>query len=261
MLYHWRQSRASHSATRAQACQEAARRALAEALGPAASVEPDPDLPQWPRVRFARPPVRVAVIAGAHGSLAADADVFVFLSPSLRAVSPDWLDTLVGHAMRPGIGAAGARLDGPDGRLLHAGCVLDPDCIVRAPDLVADDRDPGYRGQYRLARTVSAVSADCLAVRRDAFLGVGGFTADAGDFAAVDLCLKLAEDGLRNVWAPQARLRYDVAPAPAVKGADWMRARWAHELAADRYFNPCIRKLSEKAGWNEAIPPRPPSYF
>ena len=135
--------------------------------------------------------------------------------PICRAVTPDWQDTLAAHAMRPGVGAAGARLDGPDGRLVHAGYVLDPGCIAYAPVVRADSEDPGYRGAYRLARTVSAVSGDCLAIRRDIFLDVGGFTPEAGDFADVDLCLKLAAAGLRTVWAPQARLRYTAAvPAP-----------------------------------------------
>ncbi len=251
ILYHWRQSPSSHSATSTQACQDAARRALAEALGATATVEPDPDLPQWPRVRFACPPVRVAVLKDTRDNLPEDAEMFVFLSPKLRAVTPDWLDTLVSHAMRPEVGAAGGRLDGPDGRLLHAGTVLDPHAIVRAPDAAADDRDPGYRGQYHLARTVSAVSGDCLAVRRDAFLAVGGFSPDAEDFAAVDLCLKLAASGLRTVWAPQARLRYGVAPAPAIKGADWMRMRWARELEADRYANPNIAVIGQRKSWVE----------
>jgi GT2 family glycosyltransferase len=147
--------------------------------------------------------------------------------------------------MRPQIGAAGARLDGPNGRLLDAGIVLDPVGIVGAPVLAADDQDPGYRGQYHLARTVSAVSGNCLAVRREAFLAVGGFTPEAGDYAAVDLCLKLAARGLRTVWAPQARLRYTIGPAQPTKGADWMRHRWARELGADRYVNPRLKELGE----------------
>ena len=235
VLYHWRQSPGSYSAAAAPACRNAARRALAEALGPAAIVEADPDLPQWPRVRFIRPACRVGVVTGAQADLPQDAEVFVFLSQHLRPVTADWLDTLAAHAMRPGIGAAGARLDGPDGRLLHAGFVLDPGRIAYAPMVRADDADPGYRGEYHLARSVSAVSGHCVAVRRDIFLDVGGFTPEAGDFADVDLCLKLGAAGLRTVWAPQARLRYTAAvPAPAI-GAAWMRQRWAHALSCDPY--------------------------
>ncbi len=245
VLYHWRQSSNSHSVIATDACKNAARRAIADALGPAGTVEPDPDLPQWPRVRFAKPDVRIAIVEGVHTNPPEDAEMLVFLSPQLRAVSADWLDTLAAHAMRPGVGAAGARLDGPYGRVHHAGYNLDPRRIAISPVGRADDQDPGYRGAYHLARTVSAVSADCLAIHRATFEAAGGFTRQAEDFAAIDLCLKLATLGLRTVWAPQARLRYTTAPPAHEKGAHWMRHRWVHELHDDRYNNPNIKELGE----------------
>jgi GT2 family glycosyltransferase len=85
------------------------------------------------------------------------------------------------------------------------------------------------------------VSGDCLAVRRDVFLAAGGFSAGAGDFAAIDLCLKLSARGLRTIWVPQARLAYAAAPKPMRDGAGWMRARWGAALAADPYHNPNLR--------------------
>ncbi len=242
VLYHWRQSPNAFSTTATATCWDAARRALGDVLGSAARVEPDPGLPQWPRVRFAKPAVRAAIVQDVSAR-PPDADVLVVLSPLLHAVTPDWMDTLAAHAMRPQIGAAGARLDDPDGRLFHAGFILDPACIAYTPVRRADDADPGYRGMYRLARTVSAISLDCLAVRRDAFEAVGGFTPEAADFADVDLCLKLAALGLRTIWAPQARLRYTAAPAKPSAGAAWVRHRWARELQADSFLNPNIKAL------------------
>ncbi len=254
ILYHWRQSPQSYSAKAMSACQDAARRALADALGPAATVEPDSDLPQWPRVRFAKPAVRTAIVKQAKPP--DDADVLVFLSPHLRAVTSDWLDTLAAHAMRPEIGAAGARLDSTNGRLLHAGYVLDAARIAISPVVWADDQDPGYRGAYHLARTVSAVSGDCLAIRRAAFDAVGGFTGEAKDFSAVDLCLKLAAIGLRTVWVPQARLRYTAPPAEPKSGLAWMQERWGRQLLADPYQNPHLKNWG-----SSACPPRPPVIF
>ena len=253
VLYHWRQSPGSFSAAQAPTCRDATRRALAEALGHAATVQPDPHLPQWPLVRFntPRPAPRISVIGAttlAHPQAecaaspgAATGDVLLFLSPTLHPVAPDWLDVLAAQACRPEVGAAGARLDAPDGSLLHGGYVLHPHHIAHSPAPGADADDPGYRGHFHLARTVSAVSGDCLAIRRDVFQAAGGFSRDAGDFAAVDLCLKLAARGLRTVWAPQARLRYATRPPRLHEGAGWMRARWAGALAADPYQNPNLR--------------------
>jgi GT2 family glycosyltransferase len=254
VLYHWRQSPGSVSAAAAEACRAAAKQAVRDHLGRRARVESDPDLPQWPRVRFALPaPAPRVNLVGATADASYDkalvqpvadpawaqGDVLVFLAPGLTPLAPDWLTELVAQACRPEIGAAGARLLGADGSLVHAGYQLDPQSIAHSPRAAADD--PGYRGHYRLLRSVAAVSGDCLAVRRSVFEAAGGFTAAAGDFRAVDLCLKFSARGLRCVWTPHAELQYSAAPAPMRKGAGWMRSRWAAALAADPYRNPNLR--------------------
>ncbi len=119
--------------------------------------------------------------------------------------------------------------------------MLDPKAVAHAPAPRADAADPGYRGHFHLARSVAALSSDCLAIRRAVFVQAGGFEASAGDFASVDLCLKLAARGLRSVWVPQARLAYTHMPKPPRAGAAWMRARWAKALANDPYHNPNLR--------------------
>jgi GT2 family glycosyltransferase len=254
ILYHWRQSPGSASAATAEKCRDAAMRAAEDHLGRRAAVTADAVLPQWPRVRFALPNpaptvsiVGTAPISSYEKTLIetvaeaawASSDVLVFVAPNLRPLQPDWLAELVAHASRPEIGAAGARLTAPDGTLLHAGYILDPAAIAHSP--TADADDPGYRGQYRLLRSVAAVSADCLAIRRTVFEAAGGFTAAAGDYKGVDLCLKLAARGLRTVWSPYAELQYTVPPSPPLTGANWMRSRWARALAADAYANPNLR--------------------
>ena len=255
VLYHWRQSPGSFSAREAPLCRDATRRALREALGKAASVAVDPALPQWPLVRFGlpTPELRITVIGGEApdgGGLAIDSashtseargDLLLFLAPGLAPLNQNWAAILAAHAMRPGVAAAGARLDGPDNRLCQAGYILDSDAIVQSPQGAADAADPGYRGQFQLARTVSALSGDCLAIRRAVFEGAGGFRKEAGDYRFADLCLRLTAQGLRCVWVPQARLRYTTQPPALSAGAAWMRKTWADKLAADPYHNPNLR--------------------
>jgi GT2 family glycosyltransferase len=257
VLYHWRQSPGSFSATDAAACRDATSRALSEALGPPHQVRADPTLAQWPDIHFGLPdpPPTVAIIGAPPPPTTYDAaliqhvtrpedataDILLFLWPTLRPVTEDWLQRLLAHAARPDIGAAGPRLDSPDGHLANAGYVLDPHAVAHAPAPRADAADPGYRGHFHLARSVAALSSDCLAIRRAVFVQAGGFEASAGDFASVDLCLKLAARGLRSVWVPQARLAYTHMPKPPRAGAAWMRARWAKALANDPYHNPNLR--------------------
>ena len=58
----------------------------------------------------------------------------------------------------------------------------------------------GYSGRLRLAYCPSAVSWACLAVRREAFDEVGGFSEDhfTGVFGDVDLCLRIRQLSLDN---------------------------------------------------------------
>ncbi len=77
-------------------------------------------------------------------------------------------------------------------------------------------------------------------MRRAVFEALGGFDPRAGAFADVDFCLRAAELGLRCIWTPQARLRYQ-GPPPArndAGGAHFMRERWCKHLARDPYANP-----------------------
>jgi GT2 family glycosyltransferase len=260
ILYHWRQTPESFSARQAEKCQAAARRALADHLFLGAGARRERGLPQWTQVEFPLPqtlpsvslilpngatapetayaPTEILYGMPADMAPAAQGDILVFLGAGLRAMSESWLHELVRQVLRPDIGCAGGLLTGPRGQWAHTGFVLHPVSIVADIAPPSDVDDPGYRGQFRLMRTVSAVSADCLAIRREVFLQAGGWNKDAGDFAAVDLCLRAAARHLRTVWTPLAALRYHRAKRAGTSGAGWMRARWGDRLAADPYLNP-----------------------
>ena len=258
-LYHWRQHAKSYSTQHLADCQLAARAALADRLGAAANIEPDPHLPQWARAVFRLPsplPLVSLVLSGtaaipAHDgydhveAVIADAgratgEILVFLSTHLAPTRDGWLRELASQAWRPEIGAAGARLDRPDGRIFDAGLTLDPDDIVQTLSPGSDRDDPGYFGQFQLARSVAAVSGDCLAIRASLFRELGGFDPRAGAYQSTDLCLRLAERGLRCLWTPQARLRYSTPQRRSTDptGARFMRERWGERLSRDPYRNP-----------------------
>ena len=258
-LYHWRQHPVSYSAAHLAECQRAARAALADYVGTRASIEADPDIPQWSRVvwHLPHPAPSVSLIveggANAFGNTDYDpleivdgdpekarGDILVFLAPGLKAARTGWLRELARQAARPEIGAAGARLDRPDGRICHAGFTLDRNEIVQTLEPASDREDRGYFGHFLLARSVAALSGDCLAIRTSLFRQMGGFDVRAGTYQSTDLCLRLAERGLRCIWTPQARLRYRHYPRtvhdPA--GAHFMRERWGETLGRDPYKNP-----------------------
>ncbi len=135
-------------------------------------------------------------------------DVLLLLNNDIDVIESGWLRELVSHAVRPDVGAVGAKLLYPNEQVQHAGIVLGPQGVATHLHRFADKSDPGYFGQLALTRTISAVTAACLAIRRSVFFKVGGF--DEVNlhvaFNDVDLCLRLGARGYRVVWTPFAEL-------------------------------------------------------
>ncbi len=186
-------------------------------------------------------------------------EVLVLLNNDISMIGDDWLDELVGQALRPNVGAVGAKLFYPDGSLQHAGVVLGvgdvPQRVAGHLYAGAGANHAGYQGHLALARNVSAVTAACLALRKDVYLSVGGMD-EAGlavAFNDVDLCLKVRAAGYDIVWTPHAALYHhesasrgsDLAPEAAARfqrEVQVMRDRWGPVLDADPFYGPVFDK-------------------
>jgi GT2 family glycosyltransferase len=180
-----------------------------------------------------------------------DADVVCLLNNDIEALHPEWLEEMVSVALQPGVGAVGAKLFYPDGRVQHGGVLVG---LYGAADHAyagAPGDAPGYAQQLLVRREVSAVTAACLVVRRALYLEVGGLDEEAFgiSFNDVDFCLKLRERGYRNVWTPHARLVHHESAsrgralrpeqkARADRELAALRSRWADALRDDPYHSP-----------------------
>ena len=183
-----------------------------------------------------------------RGAAAARGEILVLLNNDIEVTRKDWLREMVAQALRPEVGAVGARLLYPDGRVQHAGIVLGcgPHGVAAHMEAGAAGDAPGPGAALRLERQVGAVTAACLAVRRAAYLAVGGMDAVNLPVAYndVDLCLRLRAAGLSIVWTPFAELIHHES---ATRGTDdaarlgrdaaFMRARWGAGLAEDAAYN------------------------
>lgn len=224
------------------------------------------------------PRVRVLPVPGAFNysrlnNLAvaqARGEVLLLLNNDIEVIEPNWLREMVSHALRPEIGAVGAKLLYPDDTVQHAGVVLGfgwPEGVGGHLFPQARRDDPGPFDMLAVARSASAVTAACLAVRRSLYDEVGGLDEEGLKvaFNDVDFCLRLRERGYRNLWTPFALLYHKES---ASRGSDAtgekaerlrrevavMRARWGAALDDDPYWNP---NLSLRTGWPDlAEPPR-----
>ncbi len=134
------------------------------------------------------------------GYLASRGDVVVMLNDDIEVVSEEFLEQLVAPLEEPDVGMTGARLLFPDNTIQHAGHAY-YDSHLRHPFLGTPDEEVGYLGVLGVNREVSGLTAACVALRREVFEQVGGFSELLpANFNDVDLSLKVLTSGYRNVW-------------------------------------------------------------
>jgi GT2 family glycosyltransferase len=195
-----------------------------------------------------------------------EGELLCLLNNDTEVISPGWLDELVAQALRPGIGAVGARLLYTNGTVQHAGVVLGLGGVAGHAHRGLPGESAGPGGRALLVQNVSAVTAACLVVRRSVYGEVGGMDERlAVALNDVDFCLKVRARGYRNLYTPFAELYHhesasrghDLTPeqkARAEREKALVLERWGPELERDPAYNPNLTLLDES--WGLAWPPR-----
>jgi GT2 family glycosyltransferase len=213
---------------------------------------------QEPRLRVIRDdsPFNFSRINNAAAAQAGG-EYLIFLNNDTEVIASDWIEALVSQAQRPTVGAVGALLLYPEGRVQHAGVVLGLGGCAGHSHKLYDARDGGYFGALAGVTNYSAVTAACLAVRRDLFMAAGGFDERlAIAYNDTDLCLRLQALGTRNVYVPDARLyhfesRSRGADADAARAKRFeeekrlLKERWRIGVIDDPYYNPNLTLAAE----------------
>ena len=176
----------------------------------------------------------------------ATGDHLLLLNDDTEVIAAEWMQAMLEFSQQRDIGAVGAKLLFPDGRLQHTGVVIGIGggaCHVLS-GLPGDT--PGYYGSAWVIRNYSAVTGACCMTRREIFEALGGLDERfATDFNDVDYCLRVRQAGYRIVVTPFARLYH-------FEGASFgnrerkvnpdevqlMSERWADVIARDPYYNP-----------------------
>jgi O-antigen biosynthesis protein len=191
-----------------------------------------------------------------------DSPVLLFLNDDTSVIEPQWLDAMLELAVRPEVGAVGAKLLYPNEAIQHAGVVMGlfDNCGHAFKGLT------GSVGHYfdfsDVIRNVSAVTGACLMARANAFWQVGGF--DESQFAVafndVDLCLKMGTCGYRVLYTPHAVLYHheslsktskDLIPHPEEVAA--MKSKWEEVIAHDPFYSPNLTRVDEDFSFRTRI--------
>lgn len=191
--------------------------------------------------------------AEAHGQL------LCLLNNDIEMIAPDWLAIMSTQALRDKVGAVGAQLLYPDGRIQHAGVVIGVgNAAGHAHRFVYPEAESYFR-RHALPQFTSAVTGACLVVARDKFLSAGGL--DEHNFPVafndVDLCMRLNQRGWQSLYEPRAVLIHHESVSRGQDRDPIGAARFERELAAlkriwktdeivDPFHHPQLSRASEQ---------------
>ena len=194
------------------------------------------------------------------GARQAQGSVLVFLNNDIKVIHEDWLAEMVSQALRPNVGAVGAKLLFANRRIQHAGVVLGLGGVAGHAFRHFPGAAWGYFGRAQLTQNFSAVTAACMAIEKRKFEEAGGFDAVNLPIAYndVDLCLRLKNLGYSQVWTPFATLYHlesasrgvdnlDAAKMKRLKTeAEYMKKKWGDLLSHDPAYNPNLSLDNEE---------------
>ena len=156
-------------------------------------------------IRLLRNHVNLGFIGACNAaSRMAKGQYLLFLNNDTQ-VLPGWLDTmLIPFQTRENVGAVGAKLLYPDGRLQEAGCIVWSDASAWN---YGRNEDP-TRPVYNYLRETDYCSGAALLVPRAVFEKLGRF--DIGYAPAyyedTDFCFRLRSEGLKTIYQPRSRI-------------------------------------------------------
>lgn len=189
----------------------------------------------------------------------ATGELLCLLNNDIEVLAPDWLAIMARQALRPEVGAVGAQLLYPDGRIQHAGVVMGICGGAAHAHRLLRPGDEGYFRRHALPQFVSAVTAACLVVRRESFEAIGRL--DERRFAVafndVDLCMRLNARGWQSLYEPRATLihhesvsrgldRDPVGAARFAREFDDLDKVWGTAVIVDPFHHPSFSPFSER---------------
>lgn len=197
----------------------------------------------------------------------ASGEVLCLLNDDVEVIEPTWLEEMVSHALRPSVGAVGAKLLYPDDTVQHAGFICGIAGVGGHAHRHFARESIGYQGRAAVVQNFSAVTGACLVIRKALYSEVGGLDDVSFAMAAdIDLCLRLVDKGYRIVWTPYALLYHHESRTRGIDDTPQKRQKAFGEAAhlwngrynaflRDPSYNPNLTLMTEdfSLSWSPRI--------
>ncbi len=172
------------------------------------------------------------------GFVHSEGEVILLLNDDMEIISPDWLETMLGHVLETDVGMVGPMLLLEDRRIQSASHCNNP----RPHNFRtgASSFQAGEFGVLAVARECSGLTGAAAMIRRDVFNEVGGLSLQFPNcFNDVDLGFKILNAGYRIIWTPHVEIFHFESASRESTVTDeetaLVQSRWGQLFNQDRY--------------------------
>lgn len=197
----------------------------------------------------------------------ANGEYLALINNDVEVITPNWLEVILSHLQRPGIGIVGVKLLYPDDTIQHGGVVLGVGGVAGHSYKSMPQDDYGHFCRNVVQNTVSAVTGAALFVSKAHYDLLGGLNQEnlKVAFNDIDFCLRSGSKGLRVVYLPQVKLYHHESKTRGYedteekimrynKERDYLLNQWEEIIHNDPYYNPNLSINRED--YTLAFPPR-----
>lgn len=179
----------------------------------------------------------------------AKGEVIGLINNDIEIINEEWLNEMVQHALRPEIGAVGAKLYYTKETIQHAGVILGIGGVAGHSHKYFPRDADGYFSRLKIIQNYSAVTGACLLVKKSLYEEVGGLDEEnlKVAFNDVDFCLKLLEKGYRNLWTPYAEAYHNESISRGKENTPQKLTRFKSEI---KYIKNRFSVTLDNVGYN-----------
>ncbi len=194
------------------------------------------------------------------GACDATGEYLIFLNDDTEVINPDWIESMMEHAARSGVGVVGSKMLYEDGTIQHGGVFLvDYGGYTRHAFRLSADNGYSYHNLLDLTRNCSAVTFANVMVAKETFFRLGGLEEELRvECNDIDFCLRALKEGLLVVWTPysiifhkESASRRSSREVNITDNSRFHYNRWRAVIeSGDHYYNPNLTLDSDNFGIN-----------
>lgn len=162
----------------------------------------------------------------------AKGEQIILLNNDIEIITPEWIESMLEHSQRSGVGCVGAKLYYPNDLIQHAGVIIGVGGVANHSHKYFEKQSPGYFNRLNILQNLSAVTAACFMVKKSIFKELNGLDEKnlAVAFNDVDFCLRVREEGYLNVYTPYCEAYHHESISRGVEDTQEKQERFTREV-------------------------------